>query len=173
VQRAILAIVALAALASSSLGATPAKSKKKRHPTTTSSSTPVRKRAGVAKTPVKGSKTTVATGKRKGKATKAAVARSYQQAPSQDRYREIQQALTTKGYFHGEANGEWGPESIDALKRFQTDQNLMPDGKIGSLSLIALGLGPKRLTAKSDASTPAPPPAATAPPPTAPPPPPQ
>ena len=153
--------MALAALASSSLGATPAKSKKKRHPTTTSSSTPVRKRAGVAKTPVKGSKTTVATGKRKGKATKAAVARSYQQAPSQDRYREIQQALTTKGYFHGEANGEWGPESGDALKRFQTDQSLMPDGKINSLSLIALGLGSKRLSAaKSDA----PPPAQAAPP---------
>ena len=47
---------------------------------------------------------------------------------------------------------QWGPESVDALKRFQADQNLMPDGKINSLSLIALGLGPKRLTAKSDAA---------------------
>ncbi len=33
---------------------------------------------------------------------------------------------------------------MDALKRFQHDQNLVEDGKIGSLSLIALGLGPKR-----------------------------
>ena len=32
----------------------------------------------------------------------------------------------------------------------------MPDGKINSLSLIALGLGPKRLTAKSDAAPPRP-----------------
>ena len=49
----------------------------------------------------------------------------------------------------GEASGQWGPDSVDALKRFQADQNLTPDGKIGSLSLIALGLGPKRLTAQA------------------------
>jgi hypothetical protein len=30
------------------------------------------------------------------------------------------------------------------LRRFQREQNLGDDGKIGSLSLIALGLGPKR-----------------------------
>jgi hypothetical protein len=38
---------------------------------------------------------------------------------------------------------------VEALKRFQADQNLTPDGKLGSLSLIALGLGPKRLSAQS------------------------
>ena len=64
--------------------------------------------------------------------------------PTPERYREIQQALTEKGYFGGAADGNWGPESVDALKRFQHDQNLTEDGKIGSLSLIALGLGPKR-----------------------------
>jgi peptidoglycan hydrolase-like protein with peptidoglycan-binding domain len=90
-----------------------------------------------------------------------------QQAPTPDRYREIQQALEAKGYFHGEPNGAWGADSADALKRFQAEQNLMPDGKINSLSLIALGLGPKRLTAKSDPVLPAAtspgPPAAPAP----------
>ena len=70
--------------------------------------------------------------------------RSYQQQPTQDRYREIQQALGEKGYFAGEPDGNWGTESVDALKRFQRDQNLTEDGKIGALSLIALGLGPKR-----------------------------
>jgi murein L,D-transpeptidase YcbB/YkuD len=75
--------------------------------------------------------------------------RSYQQAPTPDRYKEIQQALVDKGYLHGEPNGEWGADSVDALKRFQTEQNLTPDGKINSLSLIAMGLGPKRLTAQS------------------------
>jgi hypothetical protein len=90
---------------------------------------------------------------RRGKKTRA-VSHSYryQTTPTPERYREIQQALASKGYFHGEPNGEWGADSIDALKRFQADQSLMPDGKISSLSLIALGLGPKRLTAsKSDA----------------------
>jgi peptidoglycan hydrolase-like protein with peptidoglycan-binding domain len=65
-------------------------------------------------------------------------------APTPERYMEIQQALADKGYFNGPANGTWGPESVEALKRFQRDQNLDPDGKLGSLSIIALGLGPKR-----------------------------
>lgn len=66
------------------------------------------------------------------------------QQPSPERYKEIQQALASRGYFTGEPDGTWGPASIDALRRFQHDQNLVEDGKIGSLSLIALGLGPKR-----------------------------
>jgi murein L,D-transpeptidase YcbB/YkuD len=67
-----------------------------------------------------------------------------QQQPTTDRFKEIQQALADKGYFQGPVDGAWNPGSVDALKRFQKDQNLDPDGKIGSLSLIALGLGPKR-----------------------------
>jgi murein L,D-transpeptidase YcbB/YkuD len=67
--------------------------------------------------------------------------------PSQERYQEIQQALADKGYFSGEVNGVWSPESVEALKTFQRSQNLDADGKLGSLSLIALGLGPKRLVA--------------------------
>ena len=66
-----------------------------------------------------------------------------QQQPSSDRYKEIQQALADKGYFRGTADGAWNGDSTDALKRFQKDQNLDPDGKIGALSLMALGLGPK------------------------------
>jgi murein L,D-transpeptidase YcbB/YkuD len=77
------------------------------------------------------------------------VRRSSQQAPTPDRYKEIQQALADKGYFKGSVDGNWGSDSIDALKKFQSDQSLDPDGKIGSLSLIALGLGPKRLSAQS------------------------
>jgi putative peptidoglycan binding protein len=77
--------------------------------------------------------------------------RSSQQAPTTDRYKEIQRALATKGYLQGEPKGEWGADSVDALKRFQADQNLTPDGKLNSLSLIAMGLGPKRMTAQSHA----------------------
>ncbi len=73
--------------------------------------------------------------------------------PSTDRYKEIQQALADKGYFRGTPDGTWGGESVDALKRFQKDQNLDPDGKIGSLSLMALGLGPKRGVASAQAPT--------------------
>lgn len=70
-----------------------------------------------------------------------------QQAPSQDRYREIQQALAAKGYYTGPIDGAWNDSSIDALRRFQADQNLKGNGKLDSRSLIALGLGPKRETA--------------------------
>jgi len=85
------------------------------------------------------------------------VRRSYQQAPTPERYREIQQALVSKGYLKSEPNGEWNQDSQDALKRFQAEQNLTPDGKLNSLSLIALGLGPKRLTAQHTPSASAPP----------------
>jgi len=79
----------------------------------------------------------------------AVVRRVAKQQPSVERYKEIQQALADKGYFHGPVDGDWGADSTDALKRFQREQNLEDDGKIGSLSLIALGLGPQRGTASA------------------------
>ena len=78
--------------------------------------------------------------------------------PTPQRYKEIQDALAAKGYLKPEdANGTWNQASVDALKKFQAGQNLDSTGKINSLSLIALGLGPKR-------ETPPPKPPAEAPP---------
>ncbi len=45
---------------------------------------------------------------------------SYQTHPTPERYKEIQQALADKGYFKGAVDGEWGSDSVDALKRFQS-----------------------------------------------------
>jgi peptidoglycan hydrolase-like protein with peptidoglycan-binding domain len=135
VYKAIFPALAFLAIGCSSLAATPAKPHKRRQPVST-----VTAKVSAKNTP-----------RHKGKVAARVPARSFQQAPTADRYKEIQQALASKGYFKGEPNGAWGPESADALKRFQSDQNLMPDGKIGSLSLIALGLGPKRMTARSEA----------------------
>jgi hypothetical protein len=67
-----------------------------------------------------------------------------QPQPTEDRYREIQQALASRGYLQREPAGDWKSDCEEALKRFQKDQNLPPNGRITSLSLIALGLGPKR-----------------------------
>ncbi|HEY7302576.1 MAG TPA: peptidoglycan-binding domain-containing protein [Bryobacteraceae bacterium] len=75
--------------------------------------------------------------------TRHAPAPSYQLHPDSSRYSEIQKALADRGYFKGEANGQWNDDSVDALKRFQADQKLDDDGKINSLTLIGLGLGPK------------------------------
>jgi peptidoglycan hydrolase-like protein with peptidoglycan-binding domain len=79
------------------------------------------------------------------KKTAAPVRPRAQQQPTPERYKEIQQALADKGYFQGPVDGNWGPESVDALTRFQREQNLIEDGKISSLALIALGLGPRRV----------------------------
>jgi peptidoglycan hydrolase-like protein with peptidoglycan-binding domain len=79
------------------------------------------------------------------KAAPPARPRTAQQQPTPERYKEIQQALAAKGYFKGPVDGNWGPESVDALTKFQREQSLVEDGKISSLALIALGLGPKRV----------------------------
>jgi peptidoglycan hydrolase-like protein with peptidoglycan-binding domain len=130
-------LMALFAMAWPSIATTTKKTTKHHytHPTVTSSK-------GVSHKPSTGksarSKTIARTSRR-----------SFQQTPSPERYKEIQQALATKGYFQGEPNGEWGADSQAALKRFQAEQNLTSDGKLSSMSLIALGLGPKRLSAQS------------------------
>jgi len=55
-----------------------------------------------------------------------------------------------KGYLRPEAaSGVWDQNSSDALKRFQAGQNLQGTGKIDSLSLIALGLGPRHDSAEA------------------------
>jgi peptidoglycan hydrolase-like protein with peptidoglycan-binding domain len=63
-------------------------------------------------------------------------------APTKDRYREIQQALYEQGYLPSQPTGVWNPESVEALKQFQADQKLAVTGRISSLTLINLGLGP-------------------------------
>jgi peptidoglycan hydrolase-like protein with peptidoglycan-binding domain len=95
--------------------------------------------------------------KRNGRYVRVAPSASYQPHPDPDRYQQIQQALADKGYFKGEVNGQWGDDSVDALKRFQADQKLDDDGKLSSLTLIGLGLGPRhdgttaKLVSNSDA----------------------
>lgn len=74
---------------------------------------------------------------------KPAPARTVQQHPSTERYTQIEQALVERGYL-SEAIGAWGADSVAALKRFQQEQGLPVDGKLGALSLTALGLGPRR-----------------------------
>jgi hypothetical protein len=110
---------------------------------------PVRKSA--AKKPVAPRKTgtavhTAAAKKSAGKkvAVNRTTWRNRQAAPSADRYREIQNALVAKGYLPADsATGAWDQTSAEALKKFQSEQNLDSNGKINSLSLIALGLGPR------------------------------
>jgi hypothetical protein len=93
-------------------------------------------------------KKTASKSKSKSKARSKSAAR--QQQPSETRIREIQEALTAKGY-PVEASGKWGSDSVEALQKFQEDQkitNMSGRGKLDSLTLIALGLGPQSGTSQ-------------------------
>ena len=70
--------------------------------------------------------------------------RNPQRAPTKARYKEIQTALAQQGYNPGPIDGDWGSKSSAALKRFEKANGLRADGKLDSLALIILGLGPKR-----------------------------
>lgn len=80
---------------------------------------------------------------RRRSAVHAPPAPSFQLHPDSERYAQIQRALTDRGYYKGEADGNWNDDSTDALKHFQADQKLEADGKINALTLTGLGLGPK------------------------------
>jgi len=103
-----------------------------------------------AKAPAKGAARASSKGGTR-TASKAAPKRSqktvYRQLqPEPERIRDIQQSLLDHGY-PLEVNGVWDAPTVEALKKFQTDQrieNLSGKGKLDSMTLIALGLGPKR-----------------------------
>lgn len=102
-------------------------------------------RSTAKKSTTKSAKSTKRPARRRSTTARRRVRRPAGQGkPSPERYAEIQRALKQRGYFEGETDGKWGESSTLALKKFQQSQNLKPDGKLGSLSLIALGLGPKR-----------------------------
>jgi peptidoglycan hydrolase-like protein with peptidoglycan-binding domain len=64
-----------------------------------------------------------------------------QLAPASDRITEIQTALARENAYQGDPTGKWDAATIDAMKKFQTAQNLSPTGRIDALTLQRLGLG--------------------------------
>lgn len=97
-----------------------------------------------AKKPAATAKKSSATRKRSVSRKRVPSWRTGQQTPTRERYREIQQALVSRGFLEGPPTGNWGSDSVAALKKFQASQSLEASGKLDALTLIALGLGPKR-----------------------------
>jgi murein L,D-transpeptidase YcbB/YkuD len=64
-----------------------------------------------------------------------------QAAPTSDRINEIQEALAKKGVFDGTPSGSWDDSTVNAMKRFQSNNGLNPTGKLDALTLQKLGLG--------------------------------
>jgi len=142
-------IMALAALAWSADDTPPAKKATSPQKTVTKpAASAAKKKAVPSKAGVSKAATPASRRGKKGPPAKRVTWRNRQLAPTPQRYKEIQDALAAKGYLKPEdANGAWNQASVDALKKFQAGQNLDSTGKINSLSLIALGLGPRRESA--------------------------
>jgi peptidoglycan hydrolase-like protein with peptidoglycan-binding domain len=53
---------------------------------------------------------------------------------------QIQQSLNDKGFSVGTVDGEWGPRTEDALKKFQGSNNMPSSGQLNANTIVALGL---------------------------------
>ena len=99
--------------------------------------------AAAAKRKASSKSTARAKGKAKSRSASAR-RRPGQLKPTPERYKEIEQALAARGYLGEEPSGKWGTSSVEALKTFQADNQIPPTGRLDSLSLIQLGLGPRQ-----------------------------
>jgi hypothetical protein len=54
--------------------------------------------------------------------------------------RSVQQALMDRGYNAGAPDGVWGPNTEDALRRFQSNQGLRATGLLDAQTVAALGV---------------------------------
>lgn len=54
--------------------------------------------------------------------------------------RNVQQALNDKGYSAGAVDGQWGPATEDAVRRFQRASGLPQTGALEQSTLTALGV---------------------------------
>ena len=52
--------------------------------------------------------------------------------------RRVQQLLRSRGYEPGPVDGLWGPRTASALRKFQLDNQLHPDGVLGPQTLNKL-----------------------------------
>jgi peptidoglycan hydrolase-like protein with peptidoglycan-binding domain len=93
-------------------------------------------RTTAAQSSTKKKKSTSSKNKRRAKPTVRG-----QKAPTPDRVREIQTALSREGVFDGQPTGSWDNTTIDAMKKFQETHGLNPTGKIDAVTLNKLGLG--------------------------------
>lgn len=57
--------------------------------------------------------------------------------------RNVQQALNDKGYNAGPMDGQWGPATEDAVRKFQRASGLPETGQLERSTLNALGVAPR------------------------------
>ncbi len=69
--------------------------------------------------------------------------------------RDVQTLLNQQGYDSGPVDGQFGPKTDAAVRRFQTDKNLAVDGIVGPHTWAALGAGQTPATTAAAPTTPA------------------
>ena len=102
------------------------------------------------------------TGSHRKKHHAVAKRQPFQKAPTGDRITEIQSALARGGYYQGDPNGKWDPNTVAAVEKFQSANGIDSNGKLDAPTLQKLGLGsdiagasaPKPVVRPSCCSTP-------------------
>lgn len=62
-------------------------------------------------------------------------------ARADERTQVLQQALKDKGFYYGDVDGQNGPETVAAIRRYQIRQGLDVTGKLDAQTLASLNLG--------------------------------
>ena len=78
-----------------------------------------------------------------------AEAASYKKGSSGNTVSQIQTALKKQGFYTGAVDGNYGSATESAVKAFQQDRGLTPDGKAGAWTLKALGIKDSGSSAQS------------------------
>lgn len=79
-----------------------------------------------------------------------------------DAVKNVQEALRRLGYFEGKADGDFGEYTENAVKAFQAQNKLTPDGVVGPSTLARLGSSAAATAPPKSAATPTPKAKATA-----------
>lgn len=89
---------------------------------------------------------------------------TYSQALSPQEVQAVQQQLRQFGVYSGAIDGQWGPDSVIALQRFQQQHGIQPSGQLNEGTVASLGLNPGMLLSgpPAPATAMAPPPSAPA-----------
>jgi FtsZ-interacting cell division protein ZipA len=73
---------------------------------------------------------------------------------SEDAIRAIQTALDESGFKVGRIDGLWGPETDDAVRKFQQSKQIQANGQLDQQTLSALGLNSAQIAQQSHGGSP-------------------
>lgn len=78
---------------------------------------------------------------------------TYEQALSRPAVMTVQHQLQRAGDYNGAVDGNWGPDSVAALQRFQQTHGLQVTGQLNEATVDALGLSPQMVVGRARATS--------------------